>query len=475
MLLASQSLQFWGHLWCFLETMENSKDKPSSRCKIRDDSHFGEWLDDTPIHGIKHVFKAPSFLRKLLWTIAFSIAAIGLIYNVTARFMFYFEFRTATEVSLDTDVGAIVFPSVTICNLNPVRLSYAKENNLSQLLTHVYSLDIDDAVCKDLARTHTLRDKTLRNILYEGRMMLDDFVLGCIFAGSDGSLYDCKKNLSLTLTNLGYCYSFNSDPAAKVVTVSNSGARYGLGMVLDIDQENYLPVLTGAGVRVMIQPRGVPPEPDERGVLIPPGEEGLIELRTQIIKDSSTRRRCMERNTELSFFRGYNYSLGTCRLQKAFELVADECNCIDIVDNLTAISSDLPNCTVADLCCAYATYFDINEGSCTESCNYVEYKVTTSYSQFPSRASLSSLAYAYELTPERIKNDVVAVDIYFGDPHSRTISTKDAFTAISLLSNIGGQLGLFMGISIIALVEVGLLTVDELMDILESCFRRKVH
>ena len=32
------------------------------------------------------------------------------------------------------------------------------------------------------------------------------------------------------------------------------------------------------------------PEPDERGVLIPPGEEALIELRTQIFKDMSTRR-----------------------------------------------------------------------------------------------------------------------------------------------------------------------------------------
>ena len=451
-------------------------DKPISKCKIRDDSHFGEWLDDTTIHGIKHVFKAPSFIRKLLWAITFCIATIGLLYTVIDRFMFYFQFTTVTEVFLDTDVGAIVFPSVTICNLNPVRLSYANENNLTEVLSRIYSLDIDDTELHDNLKKHSLRNKTLRSILYEGRMMLDDFVLDCTFAGSGGSLYDCKENLSLTLTNLGYCYSFNSDPAAEVVTVSNSGARYGLGMILDIYQADYLPVsMTGAGVRVMIQPRGVPPEPDERGVLIPPGEEGLIQLRTQIIKDSSTRRRCSKRDTDLSFFHGYNYSLSTCRLQKAFELVADSCNCIDVVDNLTAISSDLPNCTLADLCCAYKKYFEIDESECTESCNYVDYRVTTSYSQFPSRTSLSSLAYELELTPERIKNDLVAVDIFFGDPHSRTISTKDAFTAISLLSNIGGQLGLFMGISIIALVEIGILTADELMDVLESCFRRQVH
>ena len=421
--------------------------------------------------------QSASFLRKLLWAITFSIAAIALLYSVTDRIRFYFQFKTATEISLDTDVGAIVFPSVTICNLNPVRLTYTQENNLTQLLSHVFSLNISDAeACDRLTNeTRMLRDKPLRSVLYEGRSMLDDFVLACTFAGSDGSLYDCKQNLSLTLTNLGYCYSFNSDPAAKVVTVSNSGARYGLGMILDINQTDYLPILSAAGVRVMIQPRGVPPEPDERGVLIPPGEEALIELRTQIFKDMSTRRRCMERSTDLSFFRGYNYSLSTCRLQKAFELVANWCKCIDIVDNLTAISSDLPNCTISDLCCAFKAYFNIDESDCTESCNYVEYKVTTSYSQFPSSASSISIANEIGVTSERIKNDLVAVDIYFGDPHSRTSSTTNAFTVISLLSNIGGQLGLFLGISIISLVELGVLTIDEVMDAVESCFRRKVN
>ena len=120
-------------------------------------------------------------------------------------------------------------------------------------------------------------------------------------------------------------------------------------------------------------------------------------------------------------------------------------------------------------------YFNIDESDCTESCNYVEYKVTTSYSQFPSSASSISIANEIGVTSERIKNDLVAVDIYFGDPHSRTSSTTNAFTVISLLSNIGGQLGLFLGISIISLVELGVLTIDEVMDAVESCFRRKVN
>ena len=139
--------------------------------------------------------------------------------------------------------------------------------------------------------------------------------------------------------------------------------------------------------------------------------------------------------------------------------------CVDI--QLDSNFSDLPNCTISDLCCAFKAT-NIVVLSCT-----IEYKVTTSYSH--SSASSISIANEIGVTSERIKNDLVAVDIYFGDPHSRTSSTTNAFTVISLLSNIGGQLGLFLGISIISLVELGVLTIDEVMDAVESCFRRKVN
>ena len=105
-----------------------------------------------------------------------------------------------------------------------------------------------------------------------------------LFFGSDRSLFDCKQNLSLTLTNLGYCYSFNVNTSAEELTVSNSGARYGLHLILDIQQEEYLPMFGSAGVKVTIQPRGVIPDPDERGIFVPLGEEAQIELRRMVIQ-----------------------------------------------------------------------------------------------------------------------------------------------------------------------------------------------
>ena len=456
-----------------MEYIKKSTDK--RHCRVPEGSRFSQWLDNTTIHGIKHVFKAPSLARCITWGTIFSVALVLLLVAAADRIRFFFEFPTATKISLKTDVTAIVFPSVTVCNLNPIRWSYTEDNNLTSLFTFLYDpLVTSNNGCDQLvADAGNASSQPLRKVLYEGRSLLDNFVLECSFSGSDRSLFDCKQNLSLTLTNLGYCYSFNVNTSAEELTVSNSGAQYGLHLILDIQQEEYLPMFGSAGVKVTIQPRGVIPEPDERGILIPPGEEAQIELRRMVIKDTSTRRRCMNKDTKLKFYDGYDYSLSTCRLEIGHEIVANYCQCLDIVDDTDSVSNQyntLPDCTVADSCCVFASYFDVNETKCTESCNYTDYKITTSYSQFPSDVSAGRVvASEMGISPKRIQSNLVSVVIFFGDPYARIVVTQDAFTFINLLSNIGGELGLFMGVSVISLIGLGILMADEVLDALKYC------
>ena len=445
-----------------------------SRCRVGEDSLFSHWLEDTTIHGVYHVFKAPSLPRKILWGIVFTVATISLLVTIVNRLIFFLSFSTATTIFLETDLREIAFPSVTICNLNPVRYSYAEQNNLTGLVNFLYnSLGANNSQCSSIvADIGNATSKPVRDILFEGRSLLDDFVIDCTFLGSDQSLFSCKQNLSLTLTRIGYCYSFNSDVAAKIVTVSNSGARYGLRVILDIQQEEYLPVLAAAGVRVTIQPRGVPPEPDERGVLVPPGEEALIQIRAQEIEDGSTLRKCRSPDTELSFFSGYNYSLATCRLEQTYQQIADDCQCLGAVDDKQAVTTLLPDCLVSQACCLHNASFFTDESQCSESCDYKEFITRTSYSEFPSNASATLGAEKLNVSVDRIKNNVVALNIFYGDPHTRKIVTDNAFSFSALLSNIGGQLGLFLGASIISMIELGWFTSDELLIAVKKCFKK---
>ena len=453
---------------------DNQGSKPNRRrCRVLDDSRFSQWLDDTTIHGIKHVFKAPSLIRNIFWGILFFVAACSFLITVVNSFVLFVSRPTATTISLDTDTSTITFPAVTICNLNPVRLSYARENNLTSLLTYLYGpFENLNSDCATRVAETNMANKTLRQIMLDGHHTLRNFVLSCSFSGGDSSLINCTQNLTLTLTNLGYCYSFNSLTSAPEVTVSNSGARYGLSLLLDIQQEEYLPLFGSAGVRVAIQPRGVPPEPDERGILIPPGEEGLIELRAQIVRDGSTRRTCSSNNAELNFFRGYEYSLSACRLDRTYQVVADRCKCLDLVNNKQSVTNPLPDCTLSEICCTFGAYFNVDVSNCTEACAYTGYVKSTSYSEYPSDNSAESVAEIYNITAEQVKNNLVAVTVYFGDPHTRTVETEDSFTVTALLSKIGGQFGLFLGASVISMIELGVFTFDELVVFVKKCLKK---
>ena len=54
------------------------------------------------------------------------------------------------------------------------------------------------------------------------------------------------------------------------------------------------------------------------------------------------------------------------------------------------------------------------------------------------------------------------MSVYFETLNIETETTRSAYSFVALLSDIGGQLGLFLGISIITIIEFGTWIVDEI-------------
>jgi len=96
-------------------------------------------------------------------------------------------------------------------------------------------------------------------------------------------------------------------------------------------------------------------------------------------------------------------------------------------------------------------------------CNSISYKLTTSFSSFPSKSYADSLKthpiitskFLNEtLTYESIKQSVLSLNIYYDQLAFTQISKEAKFEIVDLISAFGGLLGLFLGMSFLSFVEI---------------------
>lgn len=95
------------------------------------------------IHGISHILSRKTVFRKFLWIISFfglSTFAIYQLYNIISLYTSY-----PTQTNMELSFKPLAFPAITICNMNPIRRSRAKDLNLP-LLTKILN---GVSVCSD--------------------------------------------------------------------------------------------------------------------------------------------------------------------------------------------------------------------------------------------------------------------------------------------------------------------------------------
>uniref|UniRef100_A0A8C5X1R1 Acid-sensing ion channel 2 n=1 Tax=Malurus cyaneus samueli TaxID=2593467 RepID=A0A8C5X1R1_9PASS len=121
------------------------------------------FANTTTLHGIRHVFVyGPVTIRRLLWTLAF-VGSLGLLLVESSdRVAFYFSYQHVTKVD-EVVANSLVFPAVTICNLNEFRFSRLTTNDLyhaGELLALLdVNLQIPNPHLADPAVLATLQEK----------------------------------------------------------------------------------------------------------------------------------------------------------------------------------------------------------------------------------------------------------------------------------------------------------------------------
>ncbi|KAF7478558.1 Hypothetical predicted protein [Marmota monax] len=97
---------------------------------------------------------------------------------------------------------------------------------------------------------------------------------------------------------------------------------------------------------------------------------------------------------------------------------------------------------------------DSNYCLCRTPCNLTRYNKELSMVKIPSKTSAKYLEKKFNKSEKYISENILVLDIFFEALNYETIEQKKAYEVAALLGDIGGQMGLFIGASILTILEL---------------------
>ncbi|XP_075406360.1 acid-sensing ion channel 3 [Tenrec ecaudatus] len=446
------------------------------------------------LHGLGHVFAPGGLtLRRGLWATAVLLSLAAFLYQVAERVRYYGEFHHETALD-ERESHLLTFPAVTLCNLNPLRRSRLTPNDLHWAGPALLGLDPAEhaAFLRALGRPPAppgfMPSPTfdMAQLYARAGHSLDDMLLDCHYRGQPCG----PENFTTIFTRMGQCYTFNSGAdGAELLTTPSSGMGNGLELMLDVQQDEYLPVWRDTeetpfevGVRVQIHSQEEPPLIDQLGFGAAPGYQTFVSCQQQQLNFlpppwgdcSSVPLDPPDLELEPAGPLGSPhprpgprspYSLMGCRLVCESRYVTRKCGC-----RMMHMPGGAPVCNPQQYkdCANPALDAMLRKDSCAcpNPCTSIRYAKELSMVQIPSRASARYLARKHNRSEAYLRENVLVLDIFFEVLNYEMVEQKKAYEVSELLGDIGGQMGLFIGAS--------LLTILEILDYLCEVFRDHV-
>lgn len=312
-------------------------------------------------------------------------------------------------------------------------------------------------------------------LTFGARNVLEKFIVDCYFAGRKCNVTEMFEPV---FTSLGICYTFNSGRLKELAVASGTGQRQGLVLFVNV-QQNFYSLPNDAGVKIAIHPQSEPPLPDDQGIGIPTGRNAFISIRERRVEDK-TGQNCNSKaeTSGLNFLqREYTkYSESACLVDCIQTSIADNCDCVAARSFYSPDLSEytsLHKCTLEDICCVMDELLLPSNCTCSAACSAITYESSVSYSYFPAEYLSQLFGRRFNVSPTIFPTNLLVANVYFETLNVQSETTSNAYSFIALLSDIGGQLGLFLGVSVISIMEFGTWIVDEIKDCIFGTSEKK--
>uniref|UniRef100_A0A3B4AR76 Acid sensing ion channel subunit 1 n=1 Tax=Periophthalmus magnuspinnatus TaxID=409849 RepID=A0A3B4AR76_9GOBI len=433
------------------------------------------------LHGLSHIFLPGGVtLRRLLWAAAFSTSLSIFLLQVADRVIEYYQYPHVTILD-EMDSPEMYFPAITLCNYNSFRKSQIRRNDLEDLYHSGYWMDLlypnHTVMERSLAILKDSHKKGLLNLLDFNKYspppgyrvntteimsrlghQLEDMLLECKFRGETCS----HKNFTPIYTRYGKCYTFNSGQDGNpLLTTLKGGTGNGLEIMLDIQQDEYLPVWGEtdetsyeAGIKVQIHSQDEPPFIDQLGFGVAPGFQTFVSCQQQLLLYLPPPwGDCKSTPIDSEFFS--TYSITACRIDCETRYLLENCDCRMVhMPGTSRVCTPEQYKDCADPALDFLVEKDNDYCVCETPCNMTRYGKELSMVKIPSKASAKYLAKKFNKTEQYIGDNILVLDIFFEALNYEKIEQKKAYEIAGLLGDIGGQMGLFIGASVLTILEI---------------------
>ncbi|KAG1661717.1 Acid-sensing ion channel 1 [Nymphon striatum] len=372
-------------------------------------------------------------IAKILFTI---LALFGLTfssYQLIVEFLF-------SNIVINTNILAepnVNFPAVTICNLNAFVCSKVqKDGELSELLGG--GPCFNDSVSID-------REVEARAITWDSYHRRLEFLDRCSKSASGKTE---SYGISVFRVNIGMLFRLES-----------------LEIIFNINQEEYIPGLSHeAGLRIVFHDsKELPHSVLEQGINIPPGMNSVIQLRkSEFIRLANYKDKCATKYTQdllkafpISIKDSEMYNTGKCVGLMWQLCVIDTCKCRDVNSLGNIDYPDLPGCNVE----LNSTCFDLSMESYRERSTDMKanFDITPTSTIWPADAFADRVMRKYsnrEKSASNFRKSFGKFGLHLSSLLKSQVIESKRFTIDTLLSNFGGLVGMYIGISVLSIFDL---------------------
>ncbi|KAL9964419.1 hypothetical protein ACROYT_G028060 [Oculina patagonica] len=373
------------------------------------------------------------------------------------------------------------FPAVTICHFNKLRKNFVQKHNAEDVLKYALRFAKGTKINSSTINWTDLQNVTMDYIYNHGGHQIKEMLKTCSWSGEkcdDG-------NFTRILTPMGLCHTFNSgEEGREILRVKNAGSKFGLNLVLDVQQYEYTSFLADqAGFMVLIHDQETPPMVEELGFSVGPGTSTFAAFTKQKVVNLEAPYETNCSASAISNIPGYSkYTTSSCMLTCHSKYVVQKCGCRDITLPALTDDANVPVCGLIETAtCAFReieNFYKLkgDDCDCQIPCETISYKPSLSYGAFPSHSvaidqvkrqassnRTERLHKSADDLHEKLSENLVELNVYFQQMDYILIEQQSAYDKESLMGEIGGQLGLCIGAS--------LLTVLEFCDVIVSLLR----